>query len=713
MKQASLLALLAAISLKAASLDWHWSNPLPFGNDVVGLAWRTNGSYVAVCDHGQMFASVDLSTWASVSSGTTRDFQAAAYFGSRLVAVGASGLAWWADDLSTPHVVDLGTTDWLVGLVATPTLVVAVGDNGAVYTSADGAAWRRTGAGFSNGLRGVAWSGSLFAAVGTSGRIATSPDGNTWTTRASGVVVNLNSIAWRGSGFIAVGDGGVVLESGPNGAAWTKIVTTAATGDLVAATVTPGGLKFIGGYSELRIGAPTAWLNELDSVKKLPAPVTDYYALLAAGSQVVAAGEAGELVTGVPSSPGYEYAWTPFTSPPRTWLFDLATFEVTATNVTPGVSNNTVVYTSAPVTNALYVAVGDLGSAFSSDDGVTWLTSVTPTNVSASAFFACAGNASGLLAVGSSGVAAFSKPGYSALVSTNVFTNAGKSFSVLVTNLSPTLGSVWKAAVSPATGNLTAAAANSNLFVVAGDAGFIATSPDASSWTPRASGVATSLSGLASFPNGFVAVGDSGVILSSTNGADWTPRSQATTNWIYKVRWCGGRLVAVGENGAIYTSTDAAAWSLQTSGVTNWLNDVTYSGGAWYAVGDQGTVLSSTNAVAWSVDTNIFTSKSLYAAATLNNQLVAAGFEGVILRAQTAPLTNAVMISDWPSSPTNHVFIFSGVVDQTFTLQRATSLTNWTNEITLQITDPTGVQPFVDGQTNASGRQFFRTLTVP
>ena len=141
MKRAGLWALLfATASLHAASLGWHWSNPLPFGNDVVGLAWRTNMPYVAVCDHGRMYASGDLLSWAAVDTGTTRDFQAAAYFGTRLVAVGASGLAWWADNLSAPNVVDLGTADWLVGVAAAPGVLVAVGDNGAVYNSTDGAA---------------------------------------------------------------------------------------------------------------------------------------------------------------------------------------------------------------------------------------------------------------------------------------------------------------------------------------------------------------------------------------------------------------------------------------------------------------------------------------------------------------------------------------------------------------------------------------------
>jgi len=84
-----------------------------------------------------------------------------------------------------------------------------------------------------------------------------------------------------------------VLQSGPNGGSWLKVPNVGATGDLVSATVGPSGLRVIGGYNELRLGAPTTWLNELDSAKTLPAPATDYYALLWDGTQIIAAGEAG------------------------------------------------------------------------------------------------------------------------------------------------------------------------------------------------------------------------------------------------------------------------------------------------------------------------------------------------------------------------------------------------------------------------------------
>ena len=109
---------------------WHWSNPLPHGADVFGIAYA-DGEFVQVCEKGQIFISDDLISWTPASSHTTASLRAAAYFGSRLVVTGESGTVLFSDDLSDFYLLNLNTSDWLEGLAASTNLLVAVGDNAA------------------------------------------------------------------------------------------------------------------------------------------------------------------------------------------------------------------------------------------------------------------------------------------------------------------------------------------------------------------------------------------------------------------------------------------------------------------------------------------------------------------------------------------------------------------------------------------------------
>src|SRR5215470_10395887 len=51
-------------------LNWRWSNPSPHGNNIVEMI-ETNGVVVQVCDHGQIYSSVDFQDWISRDSHTT------------------------------------------------------------------------------------------------------------------------------------------------------------------------------------------------------------------------------------------------------------------------------------------------------------------------------------------------------------------------------------------------------------------------------------------------------------------------------------------------------------------------------------------------------------------------------------------------------------------------------------------------------------------
>jgi hypothetical protein len=94
--------------------------------------------------------------------------------------------------------------------------------------------------------------------------------------------------------------------------------------------------------------------------------------------------------------------------------------------------------------------------------------------------------------------------------------------------------------------------------------------------------------------------------------------------------------------------------------VTNWLNDVEFVAGQWFVVGNQGTVLSSPDTVTWTADPTLITGKSLYAATTLHGQLITAGVEGVILRAQIGPFPEPVTLANYPKLETEQLFLSPG-----------------------------------------------------
>ena len=60
------------LSAGTTNLVWHWSNPLPFGNNVADLVGDTNRYYLAVADHGQAYLSEDLVNWTRLDTRTGR-----------------------------------------------------------------------------------------------------------------------------------------------------------------------------------------------------------------------------------------------------------------------------------------------------------------------------------------------------------------------------------------------------------------------------------------------------------------------------------------------------------------------------------------------------------------------------------------------------------------------------------------------------------------
>ncbi len=137
------------------------------------------------------------------------------------------------------------------------------------------------------------------------------------------------------------------------------------------------------------------------------------------------------------------------------------------------------------------------------------------------------------------------------------------------------------------------------LFVIVGDAGKIATSPDGVTWTARTSGTSQFLYSVRLVNGVLMAVGSNGTILSSTDGINWTARTSGVTAILYDVTYGAGLYVVVGGGGVILTSANLSTWTPRTSGTSQDLSAVTYSTSGFLAVGGSGTARISTAGTSW------------------------------------------------------------------------------------------------------------------
>jgi len=698
----------------AESLTWHWSNPRPHGNDVVGMAW--NGvTGVQVCEMGRVYTSPNLTDWYAQNSGLTNSLQAAGFFGNRILITGASGSIAYSDDGVNFTNCSVKTTNWLVSVAASPSRAVTVGDSGAVYTSGNGAAWTLQSAPPNlapSWLTSVAYGNGEFVTTGDGGGVsggsylANSRDGIHWTNQSVvnasllSSLGNLEAVAWvnaSGSsavypymGFWAVDDAGHAIYSTNNGINWKKF-TMAGSTNVLYSVGADNATGLLAGDDEIRLGQVVSnllvWPPQIGSASTTVPPWTYFTAVKDTNGVYALAGNDGMLVQSYVTNGDY-YWNTPYNSV-RDWLWQVT------------------------VENGLYVAVGDNVRIMTSGNGADWTVEQVPLTNSVSAaetvFLGVGGTTNLLVAVGTAGSLAISPNELVPVTQTN-------PDGTLFTNEVSTLGVIWNSLTPPAgnTNDLAGVGTFRNQFFIVGGNGALLRSSDGTNWAALDSGTKVYLSGIAASTNGLVVLtGNEGTILTSPDGTNWTTQISGTTNWLYRLRCVNGQLLTVGENGTMLASANGTNWTRLSAGVTNWLNDAVTVSNTCYVVGNQGVVLTSTNFTDWSNAGSIST-KSLAGVATQNGQLVAVGFEGTILRSQIVPVTTAVVFTDYAQTSGYNIFSVAGTVDEQFTLDSSTNLTNWVTGPLLNLIYGDGTLIFYQSVENTStDSEYYRCTPVP
>jgi hypothetical protein len=142
--------------------------------------------------------------------------------------------------------------------------------------------------------------------------------------------------------------------------------------------------------------------------------------------------------------------------------------------------------------------------------------------------------------------------------------------------------------------------------------------------------------------------------------------------------------------------------------VTDWLNDVAWFDGRFYAVGTRGTVISSADLVTWEPEPGI-TQKSLYALVAAEKQMVAAGIEGIILRAQRGDL----VIPQYEHANGTNRFRLTTKPGRRVRLDRSSDLSEFSNLAEIQSLDNTGEIAHQSATNQPPSREFYRAAILP
>jgi len=159
-----------------------------------------------------------------------------------------------------------------------------------------------------------------------------------------------------------------------------------------------------------------------------------------------------------------------------------------------------------------------------------------------------------------------------------------------------------------------------NLYVVGGDAGFLATSTDAITWTSRTSGTSSIIYALA-YGNGvYVYAGEGGVAATSTDAITWTSRTTGTTSDITNLVY-GTKFVAAGSE---YTGTSTNGITWDTTGSVSFgpENSLVYFGGLYWGINSSGAAIYSATGNFW----DTYTTQTVSSVGTSTNRVVYARF---------------------------------------------------------------------------------------
>ncbi len=185
-----------------------------------------------------------------------------------------------------------------------------------------------------------------------------------------------------------------------------------------------------------------------------------------------------------------------------------------------------------------FIAVGDKGAIFTSENGFGWVAQKSGTSESLR----------------------FIIPG----------DNQAIAFGTNGTILTTSDGTTWTGRNSGTSATFASGVWSGSLYVAVGGNGMIANSPDGISWTPRTSGTESQLRLVTWTGNQFVAVGDSGIVLISNDGYTWITRNTQSQQHLFSVTWGDSLLWVAGSTRFGYYGRGFPRYLVSADGI-NWV----------------------------------------------------------------------------------------------------------------------------------------------
>jgi hypothetical protein len=294
-------------------------------NDVSGgrlfnfnsVAMSTSGLLVAVggngaiVNGGEVWKSQDGLSWTKVATPSSGNLTSVLFDGSQFVAGGANSILTSADGQTwTSRLSNTGsTTFYLRSVTMNANRYVACGYEAdhiggtakLILTSPDGITWSKCtvpNTGLSVALNSITSNGSKFIASGSRGYIHSSVDGITWSLESQSLGGDVSKIYWDGSRFIAVTFS--KLFTSVNGQTWTE--TTTSTPIYNISSIVKGGTSYVA----VGINGDLRTSSDAITWERQKTPIARYlFDVLFTGSQYVAVGEVGSIITapiGTPTS---------------------------------------------------------------------------------------------------------------------------------------------------------------------------------------------------------------------------------------------------------------------------------------------------------------------------------------------------------------------------------------------------------------------------
>ena len=490
-----------------------------------------DGSLLTQIDHKVLFEKIGhiydgdsgglIYVTGSNLTGTSSNINTFLYADNTYVYVGEDGVLATSEDayIWTPRT--SGTSDNITNLAYGNNTFVYAGANGVLATSPDAVTWTARTSGTSNNINALIYANNTFVYAGDNGVLATSSNAFTWTSRTSGTSNNINALTYGNNTFVIAGDSGV-LRTSTDASTWTlREIPT---------------IIYVGGKTFVREGATSSGSTSLLNLSGGSnfAPQTNDLVVIAVATSSTA--ERSQAVTGYTQIASL-YANDTYDT--NLWVGYKVMGATPDTSVTIPASGST----SDAQTAAIQVwrnATFDIANTVTRIDSVL----VNPPAITTTS------NNNTLLVIGAGAHNEPSAQTYTASYLSNFLTVG----SIDTNDSTIGFGSIDRPTAGtydPAQWNFSAPSASTsscasvtlalkpviktyktlthanNTFVVAGEAGFISTSSDATNWNVRTSNTNNDITALA-YGAGFFVYGGDFVIRRSADAINWPDKNDGT-----------------------------------------------------------------------------------------------------------------------------------------------------------------------------------------